>query len=70
MRENSMPFCKFGMQASEKTLQHFAHSTMAADVQAHFKAASTQSLATQAHIETQDTLSFDEYLAQWNNYKL
>lgn len=70
MRENTMPFCKFGMQASEKTLQHFAHSTMAPDVQAHFKAASTQSLAAQAHIETQDTLSFDEYLAQWNNYKL
>jgi hypothetical protein len=58
------------MQASEKTLQHFAHSTMAPDVQARFTSASTQSLATQAHIEAQDTLSFDKYLAQWNNYTL
>lgn len=70
MRENSMPFCKFGMQASEATLQHFAQCEMAYVTQDHFTAASAQSLASQAAIEAQDTLTFDEFLAQWNDYRL
>jgi glutamate--cysteine ligase len=70
MRENKMPFCKFGMQASEKISQHFAQSTMTANMQDHFTAASAQSLATQAAIEAQDSLSFDAFLVQWNDYRL
>ena len=70
MRENNLPFCKFGMQASEMISQHFAKSTMSADKQHHFTAASAQSLAAQAAIEAQDSLSFDEFLRQWNDYRL
>ncbi|MDP2380377.1 MAG: glutamate--cysteine ligase, partial [Pseudohongiella sp.] len=70
MREGGLPFCKFGMQASEQTLAHFAESSMLSARLDHFTAASAQSLAAQASIESQDTLSFDEFLAQWNDYRL
>jgi glutamate--cysteine ligase len=70
MREEGVPFCKFGMQASEQTLAHFAESRMLSARLDHFTAASAQSLAAQASIEAQDTLSFDEFLAQWNDYRL
>ncbi|TFH76036.1 glutamate--cysteine ligase [Gammaproteobacteria bacterium LSUCC0112] len=70
MREQGIPFCKFGMQASEQALTHFAQSEMLSARRDHFTAASAQSLAAQASIEAQDTLSFDEYLAQWNDYRL
>lgn len=70
MTEQSLPFCKFGMLMSEQTLTHFAHNTMAATRADHLVAASAQSLAAQAQMEAQDSVSFDSFLAQWNDYKL
>lgn len=70
MREQSLPFCRFGMQASEKTLELFANSTLTPSRLDHFTAASAQSLAAQALAEQQDTESFEEFLARWNNYTL
>lgn len=70
MRDQSLPFCRFGMQASEKTMQLFAQSALTPSRLDHFTAASAQSLAAQAMAEQQDTESFDEFLARWNDYKL
>ncbi|MDP2126497.1 MAG: glutamate--cysteine ligase [Pseudohongiella sp.] len=70
MQEQSLPFCKFGMQMSDNTLMNFTESSMAASRADHLIAASAQSLAAQAQIEAQDTVSFDDFLAQWNDYKL
>jgi glutamate--cysteine ligase len=70
MKQQSLPFCKFGMQMSDSTLNIFTDSSMAASRADHLTAASAQSLAAQAQIEAQDSVSFDDFLAQWNDYKL
>ena len=70
MKEQSLPFCKFGMQMSEQTQAYFTHSPMTATRADHLIAASAQSLVVQAQMEAQDSISFDDFLAQWNDYKL
>jgi glutamate--cysteine ligase len=70
MREQSLPFCRFGMQISEKAMEQFGKRALNSIRLDHFTAASAQSLAAQTTAEQQDTQSFDEFLADWNNYKL
>jgi glutamate--cysteine ligase len=70
MKAQSLPFCKFGMQLAEKTMNNFADSTLNPSRADHLTAASAQSLAALAQIESQDNLSFDDFLAHWNDYKL
>lgn len=70
MTSQSLPFCRFGMQMSDRTQATFADSTLTGSRADHLIAASAQSLVAQAQIEAQDVVSFDDFLAQWNDYKL
>jgi glutamate--cysteine ligase len=70
MMDQSLPFCKFGMQQAEHTQQLFQQNPLAALTLDHFTAASAQSLASQAHAEASDTMDFDNFLKQWNDYQI
>jgi glutamate--cysteine ligase len=70
MQEQSLPFCKFSMQQSEQTQSWFVTHPLAPSRLDHFTAASAQSLAAQAFAETSDTIGFEEFLAQWNDYHI
>ena len=70
LRDEALPFCRFGMQISENAMEQFAKRALNPMRLDHFMAASAQSLAAQTTAEQQDSQSFDEFLAEWNNYRL
>lgn len=68
MKRQSLPFCRFGLQTAEATMNLFKGQALSAERLDELTATSLESLAAQARIEAQDTLSFEEYLARWNDY--
>tara|TARA_R110002072_G_scaffold136124_2_gene278108 strand:+ start:68545 stop:70119 length:1575 start_codon:yes stop_codon:yes gene_type:complete len=70
MAEQHSPFCRFGMTESERTQKAFNDDQVESSRLHEFIAASKQSLIDQTAIEESDSLSFDEFLAQWNDYRI
>lgn len=70
MKEQSLPFCRFGMQTSVQSMQQFAQRTLPASRLEAFQSASTKSLEDQTKAEQQDAESFEEFLVRWNDYRL
>lgn len=70
MKSGNMPFCKFGMQQSEHTQQLFQQNPLTPTKLDHFTASSALSLASQAHAEANDTMEFEAFLTQWNDYRI
>lgn len=71
MRSHQQTFGEFARQRSlqtQKTLSGHSHDDE--QRQHDFRQASEQSLSDQRDAEVADTLSFEEFLAQWNDYKL
>ncbi len=70
MKAQQMPFCKFGMQASENTQKFFEESAIDAERLAEFKAASQHSVDEHTAGEAAEDSSFDEFLTRWNDYHI
>ena len=70
MKAQQMPFCKFGMQASENTQKFFEESAIDSERLAEFKAASQHSVDEHTAGEAAEDSSFDEFLTRWNDYHI
>lgn len=66
MRESGRPFCSYTTQQSQTTEAYFRQQTLAPERLKELQEASRLSVVKQAEIEEADTISFDEFLAQWN----
>lgn len=66
MRENAQAFCSFTMQQSHDTQAFFLKQELTPERLKELQEASRLSVAKQAEIEEADTISFDEFLSQWN----
>lgn len=66
MQANKLSFFDFSMQQSLKHKTYLQNNGLDAATIAHMQAMSEKSRVEQRKIEEADTLSFDEYLAQWN----
>lgn len=66
MRQEKLSFCELSMQQSAEHEAYFRANKIDPDRLAMLRQASAKSVEKQAEIERSDTLSFDEYLSQWN----
>ncbi len=66
MREAGRPFCGFTMQQAKDTESYFRAKKLAPERLKELQEASRLSVLKQAEIEKADTLSFDQFLAQFN----
>ena len=65
MRERELPFFRLAMGYSEEWAQYFRNRALPQETAQAFANESERSLAAQAEIEANDTLSFEAYLAQY-----
>jgi len=70
MREKNQSFYKFAMAQSEEHQNFFNSSQVDSKNLALLEAASSVSFARQKEIEDSDTIDFDTFLAQWNDYHI
>jgi glutamate--cysteine ligase len=70
MAEQGIPFCRFGMQESIRTCQALTGSSLQHARLQEFRQASIDSLDRQLAAEANDKINFDEFLLQWNDYKI
>lgn len=71
MRRHQQTFGEFARQRSSQTLEALrGHSHDDEQQQQAFSEASQQSLTEQRAAEAADTLSFEDFLREWNDYKL
>jgi len=66
MRAAGKPFCAYTMAQSAATLAHFQQGGLSAERLAEMRLASRLSLERQSEIEAEDTVSFEEFVQQWN----
>jgi len=66
MRDNQRPFCAYTMAQSAATQTRFKDTQLQAERLSQMREASRLSLLRQAMIEAGDTVSFEEYVRQWN----
>ncbi len=69
MREQKLSFSAFGLLQSKTHLSWFNKQTVSQNQLDHLTAVSAQSLASQASIEANDDMSFDDFLVQWNSFR-
>ena len=65
MQNEKVPFFRFTMNQGIAHKAHFASLPLTADEQAAFAESVSESLRQQAVIEAADTLSFDDFLAEY-----
>jgi len=65
MSANKEAFFPFSMRYSQQHAQHFRSVALSSEQIAFFQESARQSLQEQHQIEARDTLSFDEFLAQY-----
>jgi len=66
MRAENLSFCTLTMQQSTEHEAYFKAQKIAPEALEMLRQSSKKSIEKQAEIEASDTLSFDEYLANWN----
>ena len=66
MREQNRPFCAMTTAQSIGFEEYFRNNPLSASRLAELQETSRSSVQRQAQIEADDTISFDEYLRQWN----
>jgi len=66
MREARRPFCAYTMGQSAATQAHFTGMALPEKRLQEMQEASRLSLVRQAEIEAGDTVSFEDYVRQWN----
>jgi glutamate--cysteine ligase len=65
MREQQVPFFRLAMNYSLQWAEHFRARELPPELLAAFEAQSSRSLHDQAEIERSETLSFEQYLANF-----
>ncbi len=66
MQAKRLSFFEFSMQQSLKHKAYLQNNGLGAKAEADMRSTAAESVVRQREIEAADTLSFDEYLAQWN----
>ena len=66
MRESHMSFFEFSMHQSKIHSDYFKRGEMDSEVEAHMRDTGEASLRRQREIEAGDSISFDEFLRNWN----
>ncbi|PCJ28263.1 MAG: glutamate--cysteine ligase [SAR86 cluster bacterium] len=67
MKEGQMSFFEFSMQQSRAHQAYFKNNELSSEVEKMMRDTASASLLKQKEIEAQDSLNFDEFLADWNN---
>lgn len=67
MEEGQVSFFDFAIQQSRAHKEYFKNSGLSLKTVKHMQETSSSSLARQKELEAADTLSFDEFLAHWND---
>lgn len=70
MARQEIGFYRFGMEQSLKARALFLRNTLSATRRQAFSEASGQSRTDQAEMENGDRLDFDEFLSQWNAFRV
>ncbi len=70
MRSNDGGFSGFAMGCSKRTREQLMSVPLSAERLETFSAASAQSLKDQRDVESGDSVSFDDFLKQWNDFRV
>jgi glutamate--cysteine ligase len=65
MREQQVPFFRLAMNYSLQWAEHFRTREFAPELLAAFETESSRSLHDQAELERSETISFEQYLADF-----
>mgnify|MGYP001038046277 FL=1 len=65
MKEQQLPFFKFAMHQANKHHEHFNQQTLTEEQLSRLEQASLDSIKEQQHIENSDTLTLEQFLAEY-----
>lgn len=66
LQQNTLSYKQFAMQQSQHWQRHFVSQELSVATKQYFSELAKHSLAQQASIEQKDTISFDDYLANYH----
>ena len=66
MQENELSFFEFSMGRSKAIRDTLQNGGLSDEARQEFRQAAEQSIVRQREIEAADTLSFDDFLDEWN----
>lgn len=70
MREQNQSFFDFSLQQSQRHYAYFVDNPLSADVFNEMQKTAAESLVEQSAIERASTQSFEDFLREWNSFKI
>ena len=67
MKEGNLSFFEFSMQQSRAHRDYFQNNELSEEIESMMRDTASSSLLKQKELEAQDSVDFDQFLANWNN---